>query len=187
MDARRFANPIVLSLFLLGTFAGSSLAPETPREPRLRERGPLAEDYLCKRLALWQKRLKLQDWTITLVMSHPSDLRPGTLGNIHWDADSKTAKIRVLDASDYQMSFTATLKDMEFTLVHELNHLELSSLTRNFKSRSEESNSEVERTVDRLAEAMLQLDHEDEPARLRNAAAVDGRARVRAVQPLGER
>lgn len=33
----------------------------------------------------------------------------------------------------------AALKDMEFTMVHELVHLELTSLTRNLKSRSEES------------------------------------------------
>jgi hypothetical protein len=87
--------------------------------------------------------------------------------------DKKTAIIRVLDASDYQMSFGATLKDMEFTIVHELTHLELSSLTRNFKSRSEESVSEEERAVNRLSEAMMQLDQEDEAARLRAAAAVD--------------
>jgi len=157
------------------------LAPETPREPLLRERGPLAENYLQKRLGLWQKRLKLQDWTVTLVMSHPGDLRRGSLGNIHWDADKKTARIRVLDASDYQMPFSATLKDMEFTVVHELTHLELSSMTRNFKSRSEESVGEEERAVNRLADAMLLLDHEDEAARLRDAAvgASPGLARSR--------
>jgi hypothetical protein len=90
--------------------------------------------------------------------------------------------IRVLDASDYQMPFSATLKDMEFTVVHELTHLELSSLTRNFKSRSEESVGEEERAVNRLSEAMLQLDQEDEAARLQNAATVDvspGLARAR--------
>jgi hypothetical protein len=181
VSARRFSNPITLSLFLLGAFAGRCLAPETPREPSLRERGPLAENYLRKRLPVWQKRLKLQDWTITLEMSHPSDLRRGSLGNVHWDVEKKTAMIRVLDASDYQTSFSATLKDMEFTIVHELTHLELSSLTRNFKSRSEESVSEEERAVNRLSEAMMQLDQEDEPARLR-AAAVDsslGLARAR--------
>jgi hypothetical protein len=115
-------------------------------------------------------------------MSHPSDLRRGSLGNVHWDADKKTATIRVLDASDYQMSFSATLKDMEFTVVHELTHLELSSMTRNFKSRSEESVGEEERAVNRLADAMLLLDREDEPARLRDAAAVvvsPGLARAR--------
>jgi len=123
--ARRFFNPVILSLSLTGAFAGSCLAPETPREPRLRERGPLAEHYLRGRLPLWQKRLKLEDWTIALELSHPSDLRRGSLGNVHWDVDKKTAMIRVLDASDYQMSFGATLKDMEFTIVHELVHLEL--------------------------------------------------------------
>ncbi len=149
------------------------MAPETPREPSLNKRGPLAEKYLRGRLAIWQKRLKLQDWTITLVMSHPGDLRPGTLGNNHWDVETKTARIRVLDASDYQMPFRATVKDMEFTLVHELTHLELSALTHNFKSRSEESVGEEETAVNNLSDAMLQLDHEDELARLRDAAAVD--------------
>jgi hypothetical protein len=169
--ARRFANPIVLLLLLLGAFAGRCLAPETPREPRLSERGPLAENYLRRRLALWQKRLKLQDWTITLVMSHPGDLRRGTLGNLHWDLEKKTARIRVLDASDYQMPFSATLKDMELTVVHELTHLELSALTGNFKSRSEESVRDEENAVNSLSGAMMQLDDEDEPARLRDAAA----------------
>ena len=157
----------------MGAFAGSCLAPETPREPSVLERGPLAEHYLLKRLAVWQKRLNLQDWTITLELSHPSDLRRGSLGNVHWDADKKTANIRVLHASDYQMSFSATLKDMEFTVVHELTHLELSSMTRNFKSRSEESVGAEERAVNSLADAMLQLDREDEPARIRAAAALD--------------
>jgi hypothetical protein len=82
--------------------------------------------------------------------------------------------IRVLDASDYHMPFSATVKDMEFTVVHELTHLELSSLTRNFKSRSPESVSEEEQAVNSLADAMLQLDRADEPARLRDAAASPG-------------
>ena len=56
-------------------------------------------------------------------------------------------------------------------------------MTRNFKSRSEESVSEEERAVSSLSDAMMQLDHEDEsPARLRDAAAVyvsPGLARAR--------
>ena len=67
----------------------------------MRERQSLAESYLHQRLARWRERLKLQDWTISLVMSHPTELRRGTLGNVHWDADKKTAVIRVLDAADY--------------------------------------------------------------------------------------
>jgi hypothetical protein len=159
-----------VAIFLLGIFAGKCVAPETPKQPALRERRPLAEKYLHQRLIQWQERLNLQDWTISLVMSHPTELRRGTLGNVHWDADKKTAVIRVLDAADYARPFRAALEDMEFTVVHELVHLELTSLTRNFKSRSEESLTEEEQAVNRMSSALLQLDHADQSARL-NAAA----------------
>ena len=151
-----------IAIFLLGGFAGKCVAPETPKEPSMRDRDALAEIYLNNSLARWQERLKLQDWTISLVMSHPSEMRRGTLGNVHWDADKKTAVIRVLDAADYARPFRAALEDMEFTVVHELVHLELASLTRNFKSRSEESFSEEERAVNRMSDALLQLDHADQ-------------------------
>jgi len=162
---------------VLGSFAGKCVAPETPKEPDVRERQSLAESYLHQRLARWQERLKLQDWTISLVMSHPTELRRGTLGNVHWDADKKTAVIRVLDAADYGRPFRATLEDMEFTVVHELVHLELTSLTRNFKSRSEESFSQEEQAVNRLSDALLQLDHVDQSTRLDDAAGSPQRPR----------
>lgn len=142
------------------------MAPETPKEPNTGERRLLAENYIRQRLVRWQERLNLQDWTISVAMSHPSGLRRGTLGNVHWDADQKTATIRVLDAADYGRPFRATLQDMEFTVVHELIHLELASLTRNFKSRSEESFSEEEQAVNRMSDALLQLDRADQSARL---------------------
>ena len=85
--------------------------------------------------------------------------------------DQKKAVIRVLDASDYQKPFVAAVEDMEFTVVHELIHLGLSSLTRNFKSRSEESFSEEEKAVNRMSDALLHLDHEDQLARLQEAAS----------------
>ena len=153
------------------------MAPETPREPGISERGVLADRYLRQRLARWQERLKLQDWTISLVMSHPNEMRHGTLGNVHWDADKKTAMIRVLDAADYGRPFRATLQDMEFTVVHELVHLELTSLTRNFKSRSEESFSEEEKAVNRMSDALLRLDQADQSARLDAAATAPTRTR----------
>ena len=92
------------------------------------------------------------------------------MGNVHWDADKKTAMIRVLDAADYGRPFRSTLQDMEFTVVHELVHLELTSLTRNFKSRSEESFSEEEQAVNRMSDALLQLDQVDQSARLDDVA-----------------
>jgi hypothetical protein len=149
----QFLRPLLSSLCLLGISAAGCQAPETPYEPNANERGPLAERCVRKKLVLWQRRLNLQDWSISVVMSHPTDLRQRTLGNIHWNADQKTAVIRVLDASDYHMPFRVTMKDMEFTVVHELIHLELASLPRSEASRSDE-----EYAINHLANALLQLD-----------------------------
>jgi hypothetical protein len=140
------------------TFPCRSNAPETPREPSAAERERLAEQRLAKRLALWQDRLELKDWKISLVQSRRSDLRPGTLGNIRWDEENKTARIRVLDADEYPMPFEAAYADMEFTLVHELIHLELASLPRNDESRGDE-----EHAVNHMTDALLRLEGEWRP------------------------
>ncbi len=113
----------------------------------------MAEPYVTERLSIWQQRLKLQDWKISIVMAHPTDLKPKTLGNIHWDADKKSAVLRVLDPSDYRMACHDMLDDMEFTVVHELIHLELSSLPRSDASRRDE-----EYAVNQIADALLALD-----------------------------
>ena len=80
-------------------------------------------------------------------------LKPKTLGNIHWDADKKSAVIRVLDAAHYRLPFNEMIQDMEFTVVHELIHLELSSLPRSDASRSAE-----EHAVNQIADALLRLE-----------------------------
>jgi len=88
-----------------------------------------------------------------MVQAKLSELRPGTLGNIHWDDADKTAKIRVLAASEYKIPYEAALKDMECTLVHELVHLELAQLPRSDASREEEEHAVVD-----LSEALLALE-----------------------------
>ncbi len=148
-----FSGPLV-SLVLL--CAGSSLrgaAAQGDSATPVQDRELIATNYCNERLAIWQQRLSLQDWKITIIMSHPSELKPKTLGNIHWDADKKAAVIRVLDASDYKLSFCDTLDDMEFTVVHELIHLELSSLPRSEASRRDE-----EHAVNQITDALLKLD-----------------------------
>ena len=147
-----FGPSLSLVLFFIpGT--PTSLAQQAVSEPDGHERGLLAESYINERLAVWQQRLNLKDWKISIAMSHPGDLKPKTLGNIHWDADKKSAMIRVLDASDYKMTFRDMLDDMEFTVVHELIHLELSSLPRSDASRRDE-----EHAVNQIADALLKLD-----------------------------
>src|SRR5579885_298988 len=102
----RFSTGVLGSLLTLvlppGFCFGASVQKHAP-DMSARDCAQRAQPYVVERLAVWQQRLKLEDWKISVIMSHPSDLKPKTLGNIHWDADKKSAVIRVLDASDYQM------------------------------------------------------------------------------------
>jgi len=152
----KFLRAILPGVFLFGTFVGTCVAPGPGPEPPANEREPRAECYIRGRLGFWQRRLQLQDWTISIVMSHRGDLRDGTLGNIRWDVDKKKAVIRVLDAAEYNTSFDSMVRDMEFTVVHELIHLELASLPRSEASRSDE-----EHAVNRLADALLLAERRD--------------------------
>ena len=143
---------ISLAIFPVGAVCASAQT-QVSSEPAVRDCALVASSYVNERLSIWQQRLKLQDWKISILMAHPSDLKPKTLGNIHWDADKKSAVIRVLDASDYHMGCHDMLDDMEFTVVHELIHLELSSLPRSEASRRDE-----EFAVNQIADALLALD-----------------------------
>jgi hypothetical protein len=127
-------------------------ASETPRE-----RTEIAGRFATERLAVWQKRLALEDWNISVVVARASELKPRTLGNIHWDSDKKTAVIRVLDPADYKMPYDAMLKDIEFTVVHELIHLELSPVLSPLQ-RNDANRREEEHAVNHMADALLQLD-----------------------------
>lgn len=111
--------------------------------------------FIDEKLAAWQRRLKLEDWKIAVTMSRRADLKPRTLGGIRWDKRKKTAVMAVLDPSEYRLTFEAVLADIEFTIVHELVHLELSSLPRSEASRSSE-----ERAVNQITEALLGLARE---------------------------
>jgi hypothetical protein len=142
------ASLICPAIFL---FAPAMPAATPPLPPQC---APAATaEFLNTRLAFWQQRLNLGDWKLSVVSSHPGDLKPQTLGNVHWDTDKKTAVIRVLSPSDYQMSCPAALDDMELTVVHELVHLTLVHLRNANTDRNDE-----ERAVVQLTDALLKLD-----------------------------
>lgn len=133
----------------------STVAEHVSPCPSAAEQGQLAERHVAERLAVWQQRLKLGDWRISVAMTHRDDLKPKTLGGIRWDKPKKSAVIWVLDASDYRLPFREMLDDMELTIIHELVHLELASLPRSEASRSSE-----EHAVNGIAEALLRLDRQ---------------------------
>lgn len=142
---------LTVSLIVFPTLAGAASIGQSRPENHC---DALAADSLPLKLSFWQQLLGLGNWNISVVLSHPKDLKPNTLGNIHWDAERKAAVIRVLDAEDYQLSCSDALADMEFTIVHELVHLELSSLPRSEASRREE-----EHAVNQITEGLLKLEH----------------------------
>ena len=123
---------------------GVSLRPE--------ECETLARNFVKDRLQFWQRRLNLQKWTIRVELVRNTSLKPNTLGNIHWDADAMKAEIDVQSSYDYELPLQEMLDDMESTVVHELVHLQLSSLPRSEASRSAE-----EHAVNELTRAFLTL------------------------------
>ena len=126
-------------------------------EPLVPERSLLAESFASERLWVWQKRLNLQGWDIYVVVSRHGELKPKTLGNIRWDRDKKTAVIRILDPADYHLPFDAMLQDIEFTVVHELIHLEMAPVLSDLQ-RTDANRVEEEHAVNHMADALLKLD-----------------------------
>jgi len=112
--------------------------------------------FANEKLAGWQKRLNLTDWDISVLVVRSTDLKPNTVGNIRWDREKKSAVIRVLDPADYKMKTEAMLRDIEFTVVHELIHLEISPVLSDLK-RTDANRMEEEYAVNHMAEALLKL------------------------------
>jgi hypothetical protein len=123
------------------------------------ERSALVGSFASERLWVWQKRLNLKEWNISVVVSRATELKAKTVGNIHWDREKKTAVIRVLDPADYDLALEPMLKDIEFTVVHELIHLEMVPILSDLQ-RSAENRLEEEHAVNHLAEALLKLARE---------------------------
>ena len=149
-------KPYLLLCFALilacAPVVAQTLTDSTPAS----ERSLFANSFAAEKLWYWQHRLNLMDWEISVIIARATDLKPKTLGNIHWDTDKKTAVIRVLDPADYHISVSDMLDDMEFTVVHELIHLELAPAL-NQVARNEASRREEEHAVNHMADALLKL------------------------------
>jgi hypothetical protein len=146
-------------LLVTGGCVGTAQAQSPAPNQSARERTLLAEGFAQEKLWSWQRRLNLRDWTVAVVVSRASELKPQTLGHIRWDLDKKTAVIRVLDPADYRLPFKAMLDDIELTVVHELIHLDLAPVLTAFQ-RSEANRLEEEHLVNQMAEALLKLDRQ---------------------------
>ncbi len=151
------ASGLLLTCFVLPIPFGSVPADLLQPAQLLHERTVLVDSFAREKLWYWQNRLNLNDWAVSLAVVRSTELKPNTLGNIHWDLENKTATIRVLDPAEYSMPFREVLDDIEFTVVHELIHLKRDLVLNNY-SRSQTSRSKEEHAVNRVTEALLKVD-----------------------------
>jgi len=127
-----------------------------PASQKAYERTLQAQAFANERLWVWQRRLNLQDWDISVLVARASELKPKTLGNVHWDLAKKVAVIRVLDPVDYKLAPNEILPDIELTVVHELIHLEMAPTLADLR-RTDANRVQEEKAVNRMAEALVLL------------------------------
>jgi hypothetical protein len=141
-----------LSLFIVATPLAPGSNSGFGHSLTSQEREVTAQKFVQGALRTWQDRLNLREWDIRVELVRPSALEPKTLGNIHWDMDTRRAAIDVLSAYDYTLPMPEMLNDMELTVVHELIHLHLASLPRTESTRRNE-----EYVVNQISRALLDL------------------------------
>jgi hypothetical protein len=137
----------VLLCLLASVARGASAAPGSAPKPSPFDQQ--VQDWT----RTWQHRLHLDDWKIDTRVVRQCDLKPDTLGNLKWNLGNHTAVIRVLSPSDYDIAESEIAEDMEYTVVHELIHLQLAVLPRDPAAKSTE-----EGVVNKIADALMSLD-----------------------------
>jgi hypothetical protein len=106
------------------------------------------EFRLERELKVWQKRLSMDDWNISVQVVRQNALDKNTWGGAEWDPVKKTGVIRVLDPADYNLKGGELKLDMECTIVHELVHIQVAPLD----AKSEQQREEI---VNRLMTALI--------------------------------
>ncbi len=96
------------------------------------------ESRLERQMHLWQRRLGLEDWNLSVRVVRQSEIDPNAWGAAEWDPEAKTGMISVLDPRDYNLRGGDLKLDQECTIVHELVHIQVSPLDARDESVREE-------------------------------------------------
>jgi hypothetical protein len=102
-------------------------------------------DKLC---ALWQKRLRLQDWRVTVRLVRKYEL-PDCYAECVPHSRTKIAKIKIADPSDRDPEWVDET-ELEWSLVHELMHLYCSDY-----SPGDDEDVEFETMLNLVSEALV--------------------------------
>ena len=107
----------------------------------------------------WSKRLRLQDWDISIGIYRATDFYNEGVGENTYNISSAKSTIRIIDPYDYPKN-TQFPQDMETTLVHELLHLKFSYFEPN--DHTSLQHAMWERTIQTIARTMVEMKHEKE-------------------------
>ncbi|MEH2384914.1 MAG: hypothetical protein V7K14_03785 [Nostoc sp.] len=99
----------------------------------------------------WQRTLKLSDWDISVKLV-PHREMTDAIGHVRWDADEKSADIRLITPEDYQSGVLRPY-NIEETLVHELLHLHFVT----FDMSDEPKRLAIEQAINAIARALVNL------------------------------
>lgn len=114
------------------------------------------EDQVRVWVRKWQRRLRLEEWTIEARVVRIWDLPQGSVANIHWSLPKLKATIKVLNSVDSSLSEAEIPRDTELSVVHELIHLSMARLPLDPNHTDAE-----EMTVKRISEALLALQEQE--------------------------
>lgn len=118
----------------------------------------MSQEELQKLCAIWQRRLRLQDWQVKLVVERFWDHQKDdelSFARCHWFLHKKQARISMLDPGDFDPS-DFEHEPVEKSLVHELVHLHLAELTEPLEKDTPQWRA-MEQAVHALASALYDL------------------------------
>lgn len=144
---------LLVVLLCLGASPASGAPPAVAEA---KTKAVVTDTQVAGWVKVWQKRLHLEDWKVEARIVRTSDLRPDTLGNLKWNSVNHTATIKVLNPTDYDMQAPDVVEDIEYTVVHELVHLQLSVLPRDLNKKDVE-----ETVVNKISDALMMMERGD--------------------------
>jgi hypothetical protein len=114
------------------------------------------QKQLERRLAYWQRRLRLLDWHLTIAKErYGGEMPEHAQAYCRSQRTSKVAHVGILHESDFGDQ-SLLPQDMDWSIVHELLHVHISGI----KEDEFAFSLEEEQAIDALAYAFITLDRE---------------------------
>lgn len=112
----------------------------------------MTQKRLEELLRYWQRRLRLRDWDVKVVLVRSYDIGRGRVAECEYEEVLKEAVIRVVDPADRPPSLWK--QDLEADLVHELLHLHFAPFMADGDSNPR-TWADQETAIEQIAQALV--------------------------------